>query len=482
MGRIHLSKTMLIDGNGKFASISGNGDRMASARVRLAREIFDGHYLPGQSLVFRQIAEEYALDEDTVAKAFAELQTIGLVSVPGNSSAIVESQQPKDMQETYEIRAALEEIAGRTAADALKGNVSGLLQELEGMRSAVRERDIDALVNHDIAFHRAILKASQNHFLLPLWNSLSFDLRMPALIQEVSEDARMYVESHGPIVHALEQGRGRQAGVLLRNHVETCCEYIRQSKSDSGIHKAIQKDLEKARDVQKALFPRQTLSIPFLTCETYYQPAHEVGGDYYDFLSLQGARWGIAIGDVSGKGVGAALVMASLQASLRAQALNPNVGLPSLIANVNRLVFESSPSNFFASLFYAEYEPESRLLRYVNAGHNPPVVIRPRQGVGELFRLEATSTPVGIGLDQQFLSATFQLKMDDLLVAYTDGITETENPSRELWGQEKLESLLQSHAENTPKEIVRTILDEVTGFTNRQPQKDDMTLVVIRVQ
>lgn len=473
---------MLIDGNGEFANISSNGDRMASARVRLAREIFDGHYPPGQSLMFCQVAEEYTLDEDTVAKAFAELQALGLVSVAGNSSAIVESQQPKDMQETYEIRSALEEIAGRTAADALKGNVSGLLQELEGMRSAARERDIDALMNHDIAFHRAILKASQNHFLLPLWNSLSFDLRMHALIKQVSEDTRMYVESHGPIVHALELGRGRQAGVLLRNHVETCCEYIRKSKSESGIHKAIQKDLEKARDVQKALFPRQTLSIPSLTCEIYYQPAHEVGGDYYDFVPLQGGSWGVAIGDVSGKGVGAALVMASLQASLRAQALNPNVDLPALITNVNRLVFESSPSNFFASLFYAEYEPVSRLLRYVNAGHNPPVVIRPRQGGCELFRLEATSTPVGIELDRQFVSATFQLQMDDLLVAYTDGITEAENPSGEQWGQDELESLLRSCARKNPEQIVREILDQISEFSKNDKQKDDTTLMVVRVE
>lgn len=477
-----MNETTVFQGDAKFPNIPSDRDRNNAFRSRFAREIFEGHYSPGHTLSLHQIVQRYGIDENSASKTLAEFEALGLVGLPGNASVVVESASPRDMQETYEIRAALEEIAGRTAGDRLKGDTAGLLRELEGMRSAARAHDIDALMKHDIAFHRAILKASQNHLLLTLWDSLAFDLRMRALIQKVSEDVSMYVESHVPILHALEQGRGRQAGALLRNHVETCCEYIRKSKSDSEIHKAIRKDLEKAREVQKALFPQQTLAIPSLICETYYQPAHEVGGDYYDFLSLQGGRWGIAIGDVSGKGVGAALVMASLQASLRAQALNPNVDLPALIANVNRLVFESSPSNFFASLFYAEYEPAKRLLKYVNAGHNPPVVIRPRGGTCELLRLEATSTPVGIGLDQQFLSATFQLQMDDLLVAYTDGITEAESLSGEQWGQNELESLLRSCTHKEPEQIVHEILGHLARFTNDRQQKDDVTLVVIRVQ
>ena len=130
---------------------------------------------------------------------------------------------------------------------------------------------------------------------------------MRALIGKISEDMRAVVESHQPIVDALRNGRGRQAGLLLSNHVETCYEYIIKSKSDSRNHTAFQKDLEGAPDVQQAPFPRQALSIPSLSCKTFYQPAHEIGGDYYNFLSLQGGPCGIAIGDVSGRGIGAAL-------------------------------------------------------------------------------------------------------------------------------------------------------------------------------
>jgi len=128
-----------------------------------------------------------------------------------------------------------------------------------------------------------------------------------------------------------------------------------------SLHTALQTDLEGAKDVQRAFFPAPTLSIPCLSCEAFYQPAHDIGGDHYDFLPLQGERWGIAIGDVSGKGIGAALIMASLQGSLRAQALHPHSDLSLLISDVNRLVYDSSPTHFFASLFYAEYQPATRL-------------------------------------------------------------------------------------------------------------------------
>ena len=231
-----------------------------------------------------------------------------------------------------------------------------------------------------------------------------------------------------------------------------------------------------------AFFPPETLSIPCLSCETLYQPANEIGGDYYDFLSLQSGRWGIAIGDVSGKGIGAALLMASLQASLRAQALQSHLDLSALIGSVNRLVHESSPTHFFASLFYAEYEPGTRVMKYVNAGHNPPIVIRPRNGSCEVYHLDASGMPVGMFGDAQFSCTSFQFEVGDVFVAYTDGITEAENRQREQWGVRGLENMLRSCGRATSEQIIRRILDEVSVFANGQPQHDDMTLVVMDVQ
>jgi serine phosphatase RsbU (regulator of sigma subunit) len=462
------------------ASRNDQGGKLA--RVRLAGEISNGRYRSGESLRLSEIAARYHLDSDTVSNMFAEFQTLGMVTLSGATSAIVQSTSPKEMQEAYEIRAALEEIAGRAAAPALKGSTTSLQRELDAMRQAFRRLDLDSLAEHDVAFHRTIVQASQNRILLRVWDSLAFDLRIRGVIEKVAKDIPEVIESHQPIVDALGRAQGREAALLLRNHVETILEFLKRTETDSGSQRALRRDLEGAKDVQKAFFPPRTLSIPCISCATFYQPAYGIGGDYYDLLSLPGGRWGIAIGDVSGKGIGAALLMASLQASLRAQALHSHLDLSTLIADVNRLVYESSPAHLFASLFYGEYEPSTRTLKYVNAGHNPPIVLRWRNGSCELYLLKAGGIPVGIDADSAFSSSSFHFEIGDVLLAYTDGITEAENRDGELWGMQRLSNLLRSCNGATSEQIIERILNEVSTFANGQKQRDDVTLVVMGIQ
>jgi serine phosphatase RsbU (regulator of sigma subunit) len=484
-GFLHGENSMILLNRETPKSVSvvgANGDLNEVGRVRLTRELFCGQYRPGQRVRLREIAAKYGLDNDAVLKLFTEFQSLGLIALTGKFSAVLHSPNAKEMLEAYEIRAALEEIAGRTAAEVLNENTAGLQKELAGMRTAVSIGDLDGYAEHDAKFHKSILQASGNRVLLQAWEGLAFDVRIRISIDKVSKDLDEVVESHQPIIDALHNGRAREASLLLRNHVETFAEYLKKSDSDSGVQRAFRTDLERAKDVQQAFFPPQSFSIPCLSCETFYQPARGIGGDYYDFLSLSGGRWGIAIGDVSGKGIGAALLMASLQASLRAQALHPHLDLTALIGDVNRLVHESSPTAFFASLFYAEYEPASRMLQYVNAGHNPPIIVRPRKESCELFHLRAEAVPIGMFADTQFAATQFQLEEDDILVAYTDGITEAANVAGELWGLERLESLLRSCSQTAPGEIIERILAEVSDFANGEPQRDDVTLVVLKVQ
>jgi serine phosphatase RsbU (regulator of sigma subunit) len=467
---------------GKSVSMVGASGRLNEAgRVRLTRELFCG-YRPGQRVSLREIAARYGLDSAAVLELFTEFQSLGLVTLSGNFSAVVHAPNAKEMLEAYEIRAGLEEIAGRSAGEALKGNTAELQKELNAMRVAISTGNLDGYAEHDAKFHKSILLATGNRVLLRVWEALAFDIRIRISIDKASKDLPEVVESHQPIVDALQNGRAREASLLLRNHVETFAEYLKKADSDSGFQKAFRKDLEGAKDIQQAFFPPQSFSIPCLSCETFYQPARGIGGDYYDFLSLSGGRWGIAIGDVSGKGIGAALLMASLQASLRAQVLHPHLDLTALIGDVNRLVHESSPTALFASLFYAEYEPASRMLQYVNAGHNPPMIVRPRKESCELFNLRAGAVPIGIFADTQVAATRFQLEKDDILVAYTDGITEAANPSGELWGLERLEGMLRSCSQMAPGEIVERILAEVSDFAEGEPQRDDVTLVVMKVQ
>src|SRR5262249_22241713 len=153
--------------------------------------------------------------------------------------------------------------------------------------------------------------------------------------------------------------------------------------------------------------------------------------DYYDFLELPDGRLGIAIGDVSGKGVGAALMMASLEASLRA--LAPVVQDPvDLMERVNSLVCQASTSNRYATLFYADYRPASRRLDYVNAGHNPPVVLRSSGGACQVLRLETGGSVVGL-LPQRYQRGLFSHEAGDLVVLFTDGVSESMNVRDEEW-------------------------------------------------
>jgi sigma-B regulation protein RsbU (phosphoserine phosphatase) len=152
------------------------------------------------------------------------------------------------------------------------------------------------------------------------------------------------------------------------------------------------------------------------------------------------------------------------------------------MADVDKLVYASSPTQIYASLFYAEYQPATRVLEYVNAGHNPPIVLRWKDDRCEVFQFKAGGTPIGILEETKFVPETFQFEPGDLFVAYTDGITESENADGEMWGQDRLENLLHQCSCKTSEETIQCILDERFAFAGGHPQHDDMTIVAIRVQ
>jgi len=213
-------------------------------RTRLARELFRGRFRPRQSVQLREVAAEYQLDHESVLKTFAEFQALGMVTLSGNLSAIVRSQDPQETQEAYQIRAAIEEIAGRTAASVLRGYTTELRNQLSLMRAAVADGDLDAFAEHDVVFHRSIVRASQNDVLLRVWDALAVDLRVRAVIRKLSKHLPKVVESHQLIINAIEMGRGEKAGLLLRSHVEASLAYLSRNESDSRFHREPAGNLE----------------------------------------------------------------------------------------------------------------------------------------------------------------------------------------------------------------------------------------------
>lgn len=244
----------------------------------------------------------------------------------------------------------------------------------------------------------------------------------------------------------------------------------------------LNREVEIAREVQERLFPQTLPPIQGVEYAGACRPALGVGGDYYDFLALPGGQLGIAIGDVSGKGIAAALMMASLQASLRGEATRAPENLAALVSNVNRLVYEASSANRYATFFYAQYNPGTRQLTYVNAGHNPPMLFHRTSGQWQITRLETGGTVVGLLESFPYQQATVTIEPDDVFVAFTDGISEAMNHSDEEWGEERLMETMKTCTSLKPSETIARVMQAADVFVAGAKQHDDITLVVLRAQ
>lgn len=235
-------------------------------------------------------------------------------------------------------------------------------------------------------------------------------------------------------------------------------------------------ELAIARQVQAGLFPQSMPALGSLDYAGACIPAHAVGGDYYDFLSLGPGRLGLVIGDVMGKGMAAALLMANLQANLRSQVAFALDEPRRLLESVNRLFCENSPESAFASLFFADYHDPTGGLRYVNCGHLCALLLR-RDGT--LDRLEATSTVLGLFRQWECSVRECRLEPDDLLALYTDGVTEAFDEAGEEFGEQRLVDALRRHRDRPPAALLASVVDEVRVFSPRE-QHDDLTLIVAR--
>ena len=205
-----------------------------------------------------------------------------------------------------------------------------------------------------------------------------------------------------------------------------------------------------------------------------------LGGDCYDFMPLSDDRLALVIGDASGKGLAAALMMASVQASLRTAALFTGNDLAALLKIVNVQAYASSLADRYATVFYGVFDKAMRTLRYVNAGHNPPVVLR---NDGSVHWLEPSGAPVGMFPDSNYQESVLQLNPGDLVIAYTDGVIEATNPGREEWGVQgllKATAALERRCSTSAEEVVELIFTSMDDFS-RGCQADDATLAVLRV-
>jgi serine phosphatase RsbU (regulator of sigma subunit) len=236
------------------------------------------------------------------------------------------------------------------------------------------------------------------------------------------------------------------------------------------------RDLAIAKEVQARLFPQRNPPLQTLAYDGLCCPARAVGGDYYDFLDLGKGRLGLVIGDIAGKGMAAALLMANLQASLRSQVATAWQQPQRFLRSVNQLFYENSAPNDYATILFAEYDDETRRLRYSNCGHPPGFLLRQDD---TLERLESTSTVIGLFEQWDCAIEERQLYPGDTLVFYTDGATESSNHAGEEFGEDRLSDAMRRRRELSSRELITDLAGQVRQFSPHE-QADDITLIVAK--
>lgn len=235
-------------------------------------------------------------------------------------------------------------------------------------------------------------------------------------------------------------------------------------------------ELEIARQVQARLFPQTLPPLKTLDYAGVCLQARHVGGDYYDFLALGNQRLGLVIGDISGKGIAAALLMANLQANLRSQFTLARDEPQLFLQSVNRLFFQNTTDSAYATVFFADYDDTARRLRYANCGHLAAILLRQS---GKVERLPSTATVLGLFEDWDSSTVDCQLSPGDIFALYTDGVTEACNETDEEFGEDRLIAALQQNSTLPPAEILSTTISEIQRFSPHE-QQDDITLIVAK--
>lgn len=235
-------------------------------------------------------------------------------------------------------------------------------------------------------------------------------------------------------------------------------------------------ELEIARQVQSRLFPQTLPSVTNLDYAGLCLQAHHVGGDYYDFLNLGRDRLGLVLGDISGKGIAGALLMANLQANLRSQCAIALDEPERLLQSVNTLFFDNTPDNAYATLFFAEYDAQTQRMRYANCGHLSALLLR---GDDSLVKLDSTCTVLGLFKEWNCSISECRLNSGDTLAIYTDGITESFNSAKEEFGEQRLIDALRRHRALPSQGLLSEIVNDVRQFCLGE-QFDDITLIVLK--
>jgi sigma-B regulation protein RsbU (phosphoserine phosphatase) len=261
----------------------------------------------------------------------------------------------------------------------------------------------------------------------------------------------------------------------MASDLSTSIENLRRTTAEKERYT---KELEIAKEIQDTFLPESVPVIPGIGIAAATIPAMEIGGDFYDFIPVGQGRWGITMADVSGKGISAALFMALSRTLLHVSGGTASDPMAA-IRQANQWIYEDGRSSMFVTVFYGVLDPAAMQFSYVNAGHNPPLLVR-EAGAEEL--LESRGIALGVVPEVSIASTTLALRPGDLLVLYTDGVTEAFNELNEAFGEERLSVFLLANRALPARTILNGLVDEIRRFAGGAAQSDDITLVVVKVE
>ena len=248
-------------------------------------------------------------------------------------------------------------------------------------------------------------------------------------------------------------------------------------------HEKIRQDVALAAEVQDRLLPQKSIETEAITVAAFTLPARGIGGDCYDFLDLADQGVGIALADVAGKGIAAALIMAAVQASLRVIVAEGLITPAQIAAKLNSFLYRSTRSESYATFFYAQFDAKARQLRYVNAGHNPPIFVRSSASSPDItLELKDGGTIVGMFPDSEYQEQRLDIRPGDLLLAFTDGVTDAMNSNQEAFGEERLKALVRQIAHLPVAQIISRTAEELRAWMRDAPQFDDLTFIVAKIK
>jgi phosphoserine phosphatase RsbU/P len=238
----------------------------------------------------------------------------------------------------------------------------------------------------------------------------------------------------------------------------------------------IQQELKAAQEIQRNLMPRKAPEVPGFVLSASYSAAKEVGGDYVDFFNMDSGKLGIVLGDVSGKGLPAALLMSNLHATLHSL-VSLNQPLDKTITQMNQTFFERIEPGKFVTLFFGILDSARKTIEYCNAGHNPPMLFRKNNAIE---RLTSGGMVLGIMPSAKYACASVQLQPGDRLVIFSDGVTEAVDSGNEQYGEKRLKNLILRLPEAAPRDAIDEIVKEVTTFRKGIEQNDDLSLIIVK--